>query len=219
MDCCTPGGDPAYERQFDARHADDQLRAYRRDGPAPMTRRLIDALAAGGLEGRTVLDIGAGIGAVHLELLREGAERAVDVDFSSAYIEAARGEAVQQGHAEKVRYVMGDFVAVADDIESADIVALDRVVCCYADMVALVTSSAAHARYRYGLIYPRDTLFGRIGIAVFNLSQRLIRSSFRAHVHRTGDVEALVAASGLVPRHRGTNLLWQLAVYERPASA
>jgi SAM-dependent methyltransferase len=217
MDCCTPGGDPAYERQFDARHADDQLRAYRRDGPAPLTRRLIDALAEGGVEGRTVLDIGAGIGAVHLELLREGAERAVDVDFSSAYIEAARGEAVQQGRADRVRYVMGDFVAVADEIEPADIVALDRVICCYPDMVALVTRSAAHARFRYGLIYPRDTILGRLGIAVFNFSQRLIRSSFRAYVHRPSEIDALVTAEGLVARLRRTNLLWQLAVYERPA--
>jgi SAM-dependent methyltransferase len=218
MDCCTPGGDPAYERQFDARHADDQLRAYRRDGPAPLTRRLIDALAEGGLEGRTVLDIGAGIGAVHLELLRKGAERAVDVDFSSAYVAAARGEAAEQGCADRVNYVMGDFVAVADEIESADLVALDRVICCYADMVALVTRSAAHARHRYALIYPRDTVLGRIGIAAFNLSQRLIRSSFRAYVHRTSEVDALVTAGGLVARLRRTNLLWQLAVYERPAS-
>ncbi|HEX7473049.1 MAG TPA: methyltransferase domain-containing protein [Candidatus Limnocylindrales bacterium] len=216
MDCCTPGGDPSYDRQFDARHAADKLRDYRQKGPVAMTRQLIDALAEGGVDGRTVLDIGAGVGAVHLELLRDGAERAVDVDFSGPYIAAAKEEAVRQGRADRVRYVAGDFVAVADEIETADIVALDRVICCYPDMVALVGRSVSRARYRYGLVYPRDTLLGRIGIGFFNLSQRLSRSSFRAYVHPTAEVDALVAAQGLVARFRRSNLFWQVAVYERP---
>ena len=84
MDCCTPGGDPRYDRQFGARHAADKLRAYRRNGPAAMTRELIDALAADGVMGLTVLDIGGGVGAVHHELLSVGAQSAVDVDASRA---------------------------------------------------------------------------------------------------------------------------------------
>lgn len=215
MDCCPPVGDPTYDRQFDARHAADKLRAYRRDGPPPMTRQLIDALAEGGLEGRTILDIGGGVGAVHHELLAAGAARAVDVDASGAYVAVARGEAERQGHADRVHYVAGDFVALADDVEAADLVALDRVICCYPDMAALVSRSVAHARRRYGLVYPRDTVFGRIGIGFFNLTQRLSRSSFRAFVHPTADVEALVTAQGFVIHARRSNLVWQLAVFER----
>jgi SAM-dependent methyltransferase len=218
MDCCSPDGDPRYDRQFDARHAASKLRDYRRNGPAAMTRGLIDGLADGGVAGLTVLDIGGGVGAVHHELLKAGAERAVDVDASRAYLAAAAEEAERQGHAERVRYVGGDLVAVADEVGSADLVALDRVICCYPDMAALVGRSAALARRRYGLVYPRDTWLARVGIAVENAWQRLSGSSFRAYVHRTADVEAILAAQGFVARLRRSGLIWQLAVYERQAA-
>jgi hypothetical protein len=217
MDCCSPG-DSAFDRQFDARHAADKLRAYRRKGPIGLTRALIDALAAGGIDGYTVLDIGGGVGAVHHELLRSGAATAVDVDASRAYLSAAREEAERQGHADRARYLIGDFVVLADEVDSADLVALDRVICCYADMAALVGRSATLARRRYGLVYPRDSLLGRVGVVLLNAQLRLSRSSFRVFAHRTADVDAILAAHGLVKRLDRKTLIWQLALYERPAS-
>ncbi|HEY6056627.1 MAG TPA: methyltransferase domain-containing protein [Candidatus Limnocylindrales bacterium] len=217
MDCCSPG-DSSFDRQFDARHAAQQLRAYRRKGPAALTRALIDALAAGGVGGQTILDIGGGVGAVHHELLQSGAAAAVDVDASRAYISAAREEAERQGHLDRVRYITGDFVALADDIEPADLVALDRVICCYRDMAALVGRSAVLARRRYGLVYPRESWLGRVGVALMNVPHRLSRSAFRAYVHRTAEVDAILTGHGLVRRLQRTTLFWQLAVYERPAA-
>ena len=219
MDCCSPGDDPRYDRQFDARHAADKLRAYRRNGPAAMTRHLIDALAAGGVVGLTVLDIGGGVGAVHHELIRAGAAHAVDVDASRAYIAASMEEAQQQGHLDRMRYLGGDFVRLADDVEPADLVALDRVICCYPDVKALVARSSALARRRYGLVYPRDTWLARVGIAIENLGHRLSGSPFRAYVHRTAEVDAILAAHGFVARARRSNLVWQMAVYERSGGA
>jgi len=217
LDCCSPGDSP-FDRQFDARHAAEHLRTYRRKGPAGLTRALIDALAAGGVEGLTVLDIGGGVGAVHHELLRSGAAAAVDVDASRAYVSVAREEAVRQGHADRVRYLAGDFVALAQEVAPADLVALDRVICCYSDMAALVGRSAGLARRRYGLVYPRDSWLGRAGITVLNAAYRLSRSPFRAYVHRTAEVDAIVSANGLVKRVHRTTFIWQLAVYERPAA-
>jgi SAM-dependent methyltransferase len=215
LTCCSPD-DQRYDRHFDARHAAQQLREYRRSGPPRMTQALIDGLAAGGVEQQTVLDIGGGVGAVHHELLRSGAASAIDVDASGAYIDAAREEAARQGHADRAQYVTGDFVAVAPDIAPADLVALDRVICCYPDMASLVGRSASLARRRYGLVYPRDTWLGRIGITILNASSRLTRSPFRAYVHRTAEVEAILAREGLVKRLHRTSLFWQLSLFERP---
>lgn len=217
MGCCPPD-DAGFDRQFNARHAAQQLRAYQEDGPRGLTRDLIEALGAGGVEGETVLDIGAGVGAVHHELLRSGAAAATDVDASHAYIAVARDEARRQGHADRVRYLDGDFVALADEVDPADLVALDRVICCYPDMAALVGRSAGLARRRYGLVYPRDTWLARVGIAVLNVGFRLSRSPFRSYVHRTADVEEIVGAHGLVKRRQRTTLIWQMALYERPAA-
>jgi magnesium-protoporphyrin O-methyltransferase len=217
MDCCSPADSP-FDRQFDARHAARRLRAYRQKGPVGLTRALIDALAAGGIDGQTVLDIGGGVGAVHHELLRSGAAAAVDVDASQAYISVAREEAERQGHADRVHYIAGDFVALADEVAPADLVALDRVICCYPDMAALVDRSATLARRRYGVVYPRDTWFGRVGVLLLNAQLRLSRSPFRTYAHRTAEVDALLATHGLVKRLHRTTLIWQLAIYERPAA-
>jgi hypothetical protein len=51
----------------------------------------------------------------------------------------------------------GDFVALAPALSAADVVTLDRVICCYDDMPALVGRSAALAERLYGVVYPRDT--------------------------------------------------------------
>ena len=212
VDCC------AYDRQFNARHAENDLREYRRNGPTGLTRALIDALSAGGIQGQSVLEIGGGVGAVHHELLRAGADAAVDVDASRAYVSAAREESERQGHAHRVDYRIGDFVALADIIAPADVVALDRVICCYGDMSALVDRSAALAKGRYGLVYPRYTWLGRIAIALVNVGFRLSRSPFRSYLHRTADVDAILARHGLVRSLHRTTLVWQLTVYERPAA-
>lgn len=193
------------------------MRDYHRTGPRGLTRALIEALRADGIDGQTVLDVGGGVGAVHHELLRSGAASAVDVDASRAYVSAARAEAERQGHADRVRYLAGDFVALADHVGPADLVALDRVICCYSDMSALVGRSAALARRRYGLVYPRDSYLGRVGLVFLNAGLWLSRSSFRVYAHRTADVDAVIAAQGLVKRLHQTTLIWQLALFERPA--
>jgi SAM-dependent methyltransferase len=170
------------------------------------------------VEGWTVLDIGAGVGAVHLALLESGAAAAIDVDASPAFVAAARDEAARRGLSGQIRHEVGDFVALAPSVEAADVVVLDRVVCCYGDMAALVSLSAARARRRYGLVYPRDKAWIRLGARVANAFSRLFRSRVRIHAHRTADVDALVRAAGLAPSARRTNVFWQMVVYERSTS-
>jgi SAM-dependent methyltransferase len=216
---CGPGCACTLGNEFGEREARFDLRQYRRRGPVKTTRWLIEGLAAGGVAGLTVLDVGAGVGAVHQQLLADGAASATDVDGSPAYVDAAREEAARRGTADRVRYEVGDFVAIAPSIEPADLVALDRVVCCYPDMAALVRESVAHARRRYGLVYPRDSPWLRVGGAILNGFSRLVGRRVRAYVHRTADVEAIVAAAGFSPTFRRRTLVWQVAVFERAAPA
>ena len=214
---CGPGCACAVGNEFGEATARSELRAYRKSGPPKTTRWLLDGLRGDGVDGLTVLDIGAGVGAVHLELLKDGAASAVDVDGSPAFVEVAREEAVRQGVADRATYVVGDFVNLAPTLAPADLVVLDRVVCCYPDMQALVRQSVARALLRYGLVYPRDTWWIRAGSAFVNGAARLARRRIRVHIHRTVDVDATVRAAGFVPRFNRSNLYWQVAVYERSA--
>ncbi len=206
---CTVGN------EFGARQARRDLKVYRRRGPDRTTGWLIEGLTAGGVSELSVLDIGAGIGAVHLALLTAGAVAAVDVDGSPAYVEVARDEAARAGLSDRVRHEVGDFVELAPAIEPADVVALDRVVCCYPDFAALVRLSVERAQRRYGLVYPRDAWWIRAGSRLFNVIGRLARVSIRLWVHPTADVDAIVRAAGFAPRFERSTLLWQVVVYEK----
>ena len=213
-----PGCACSVGNEFGDKAARRGLKIYRRSGPDRTTRWLLEGLRGGDggdVGGLTVLDIGGGVGAVHLELIRAGAASAMDVDGSPAYVALAREEAARQGVAGRVSYGMGDFVDLAPAIEPADLVALDRVVCCYPDMRALVGLSVALARRRYGLVYPRDAWWIRAGSRGFNVLSRLTRMRFRSWVHRTAEVDAIVRAAGFQPRYTRSALFWQVVVYER----
>lgn len=204
---------------FDARTARRQLIAYRRSGPTGTTRRLIDAIRDAGVDGATVLDIGGGVGVIGFELLAAGADRLTDVDAARAYVAVARREATRRGLDDRVTLRHGDFVALAEEIEPADIVTLDRVVCCYGDWTALVDRSAARARRLYGLVYPTDRWWTRFGIGMGNLMLRLTRRTFRGFVHPERAIDDRVRAAGFEPRVHHRGWLWQTVVYERTRAA
>jgi magnesium-protoporphyrin O-methyltransferase len=201
------------EHEFGEREARAQLRRYRRRGPPGTTLELIEVLVGMGVEGSTVLDIGGGVGAVQHGLLAAGASRARSVDASRAYHEIALQEAARRGLTARIESSHGDFVALAESIPPAEVVTLDRVICCYHDMRALVTASAARTRRLYGMVYPRDVWWLRPAVGLGNLILRLQRSSFRIFLHPTRQVEALLAAQGLRPAFRRFHGMWQVAVF------
>ena len=216
MGCCATTS--RVESVFNDKLASHDLRRYRTKGPRRSTRLLVAALKAEGVEGKTLLDIGGGIGAIQHELLDAGAASATSVEASRPYLNAARGESKRRGHAGRVHFRHGDFVELAPAIDAADVVTLDRVICCYADVHGLVSESAARTRMLYGLVYPRDTRLVRFGVTTVNLLLRLLRKPMRAFVHRVEDVERLVEAAGLRRHYLASAGVWQVAVYQRKAS-
>ena len=210
MSCCQCRGIRTF---FDEKVARKDLARYRRKGPLRTTRILLDALAFEGVRGATLLDIGGGVGAIPNELIREGVERVTVVDASPAYLEAARAESERHGHADRIRYHSGDFVELAPQIAPADIVTLDRVICCYDDMEALVAAAAGRARRCLGVVYPRDTWWDRVGVSLVNLACRVRGSPFRVFVHSPEAVERVIRSKGLTRRFYRTTPVWQVVVY------
>ncbi len=192
-----------------------ELERWRDRGPRRTTQELIDVIRAEGVEGASLLDIGGGVGVIQHELLRAGAAQASGVEASTAYLAAAREEATRQGHADRLRLDHGNFVDLAPRLPPADIVTLDRVICCYPDMPALVGRSAALAREAYGLVYPRDTWWVKLGLALGNLALWARRIPFRAYAHPTAAVDALVRGQGFTRRFMRRTLIWQVVVYGR----
>jgi magnesium-protoporphyrin O-methyltransferase len=214
----TCGCDSGFEI-FDRKTAKADVERYRRDGPDTTTRMLLDMIRQRGVTGADVLDIGGGIGVIDHELLGAGAAHAVLVDASAPSIEAAREEAERRRQLDRMAFVDGDFVSRAASIEPADVVTLDRVICCYPDVDSLVRLSASRAKALYGLVLPRDRRFLRLGIRLLNLWFRVRGWRYRSFTHPNARVDALVAEAGLRPRREAQTLVWRVVLYERAAPA
>jgi hypothetical protein len=208
------------ERCFNVQGVTNELARYRQRGPAKTTRLLVAALQAPvraqGIEGRmTLLDIGGGVGAIPHLVLHDGVGQAMDVEVSAAYLAATREEAERRGLAERIAFQHGDFGTRAPSIPAANVVTLDRVICCYDDMPALVGVSAARAERLYGVVYPRDGWWMRLFIRVQNAALRIRRLPIRYFVHPAVAVDATIRAQGLERRFSHTAGAWQVVVYVR----
>ena len=212
MECCQAAG---IEKLIDPRMAAKELKHYRKRGADKTTRLLLDALKSEGVEGMTLLDIGGGVGALQHDLLKAGAKSATSVDASSSYLEAAEKEAKRQGHVERISQHHGDFVKLAEKIAAADIVTLDRVICCYDDMERLVGLSAERASKLYGVVYPPDGRLIKALTWLENLYHRIKRNQFRTFAHATMAVDAVIRSSGLERIFAHETLLWHVHVYRR----
>src|SRR5262249_14389087 len=150
----TPQGDAtmstchceATDRHFTPDRARADLAGYRRRGPTGTARTMLSALSAADLAAETMLDIGGGIGVLHHELLDRGVRRAVHVEAAEAFLDVARAEAIRRGHEERVEFRHGDGVVLAAELDEADLVTLDRVICCYPELDALITATTRKAR-------------------------------------------------------------------------
>jgi SAM-dependent methyltransferase len=213
--CCCSSFEFAADRHFNRDKAAEELNRYREHGPGPTTRMLIEGIAESGTAGGTVLDVGSGVGGLAFELLERGASSAVAVDASTAYVEAARGEAARRGRSGAIQFVLADFVAVATQLAPADIVTLDRVVCCYPSCRQLLDAALARAVRCLALSYPRDLWYVRAGIRLENAQRWLSRKGFRTFVHPVAAMEAAIAEAGFRLSSRRQTFMWSADVYVR----
>jgi len=176
---------------------------------------MIHLLRRAGVDGRTLLDIGGGIGAIQYDLLEAGAREVTAVDASSAYQQAARVEAERRGVSARIQFRLGDFALLAAEIAAADIVTLDRVVCCYPDMEPLVRLSAERCRKFYGLSYPRYRWPVRAVVSIENAFRRLLRNPFRSFVHSPKAMDGLLTELGFKVQSQVRTFAWEVAVYAR----
>jgi SAM-dependent methyltransferase len=213
MNCCCSGVGVAAERQFGEKRATQDLANYLTKGPGSTARLLLAGIAkVGPLRGQ-LLDIGSGVGALTFELVKLGVTEAIGVDLSSAYVAAATAEAARRGRTDSVRFVHGDFVEMASQFLRADVVTLDRVVCCYAAYEPLLEESARHAARCVALSYPRDLWYVRAWVGVQNLARQVLGNPFRTFVPSASAVDHLIRRAGFELVNRSCTRTWCADVY------
>jgi len=210
--CCRPSD---YDKVFDEKHARSKAREYARKGLSGDSQRIVDLVRGRLPLGYSVLEIGGGVGEIQLELLKEGAARALNIELATQYERVADEMIRDRGLTDRVERRLGDFVREAATIPSADVVIMNRVVCCYPDLEALVGAAADHARHYMVMTFPVDRWWIRCGIAAANTFLRVRRSTFRGYVHATNAVISVAERRALRLSEHRRGLIWQLVALER----
>lgn len=212
MDCCS-----VYTEQFDRDAALSQAQRYRTKGLDRMARAMRDTLVRCGLKGARVLEFGGGVGGLSLDLLKAGAASATNVELSTAYREAASTLALEAGLEDRFRLLAGDALDVADTVDDAEIVVMNKVVCCYPEGDELMDVAIGKATRYLGVSFPTVHFASRAVIGVENWLRARRGSDFRAYVHPKETFER-PATAGFEEIFRRTGPVWDTRVWERSQS-
>ena len=178
-------------------------------------RQLIDGIRRAGIEGAELLDIGCGAGCLNRALMRLGASRSTGVDLSEAMLAIARADAQAEGLAERTDYRRGDFTQMAGELADADVVVLDKVICCYPDWERLVDASLKRARRVYALTIPRDRSLTRAGLGMMRWGLGRIGCCYQPFIHDPARIEGRVVASGFRRTEEARTAWWLTRIYVR----
>jgi 2-polyprenyl-3-methyl-5-hydroxy-6-metoxy-1,4-benzoquinol methylase len=210
--CCDPRGCDGFFTPRVARRAAER---YRKNGVDKTARRMLAFLEERGIENATVLEIGGGVGEVQIELLKRGAARTVNLELSPGYDAEATRLMQEEGLGGRVERRLHDIAADPTSVETADVVVLHRVVCCYPDYEQLLGAAADHARRLLVFSYPPRNVLSRLLLGTQNLLFRLERKEFRAFAHPPARMLAVIEKRGLLRAYTHRPVVWQIAGFER----
>lgn len=216
MNCCSSSPQPTPGTgRFFSKRSGKYLKTFRRKGLAKEQRYLIEGISKRSLSGRSILEIGCGVGGLHLSLLQNGAGKASGIDLSEGMIRNARSLAQELSLTERTEYLQGDFVEHHAAVKSADIVILDKVVCCYEDVMSLVEKSTSKAGQMYALTCPKSNLLVKCMLSIPITLGTLLHWSFHPYWHDWDAMTASIEQSGFRPLYRNSTFFWAVHVFER----
>lgn len=185
------------------------------DRPRGVSRILLGLLDEAGTSGRTVLDAGCGQGGLALALSQRGVTGVTGVDLSPESVAAAKRAAEQAGVS--ARFLVGN--AATDTIEPHDVVVLNKVVCCYFDVDALLANTLPAARSLVAVSLPHSRglrgILARLLLGAENAWRRLRGDPFRAFIHDEAVTMGTLARNGLSLTAQRDHWMWRIATLER----
>jgi len=190
---------------------------YRKKGLDATSRRIFEFVRSQGVDGRTVLEVGGGVGAIQIELLKAGAARAVSIELTPTYEDDANALLREAGLADRVDRKIMDFAMAGGEVDGADIVIMNRVICCYPDMPRLAGQASDHARRLLVMSFPKRAWWMRIGLGLGNLMLRLTRREFQIFLHPPKLILATSEQHGLRTVLNQAGFFWTIAALRRAA--
>jgi SAM-dependent methyltransferase len=215
MSACCSGYAGDSSSHFGPARAASDLARYRKKGLDSTTRLLTEEIQQEAASVGSILDVGSGIGALTFALLEHTQATAVLVEASRAFLEVSRQETERRQLTGRVAFAAGDFVELASQLRPADLVTMDRVVCCYPSAVPLLEAGLAHATEYFAFSYPRELWHVRAMTAFENLRRRMGHTPFRTYVHPVAVMHAIMTRQGFELVRRRRTLAWAVEVWRR----
>ena len=200
---------------FDAKTADKDYRKFKKKGPSGATARITQQLSDLDVKGKSLLDIGGGIGALQWWFLEHGGDQTIDVDASSGYLAKAKKHAAEKGWEASTQFVQGDYVDAANQVGQVDFITLDKVICCYPEYEDILRLSCEKSSGYISLSYPVDGVISRAIRAVGDLFLSLKKNPFRPYIHPVKDVRDLFQQNGYERVAHGFVFPWHVETYKR----
>lgn len=213
--CCDSNAATRGTNIFFSRFSRKYAKRFRKKGLEKVQRYLLEGVKRESIQSKNIIDIGCGVGSLHLTLLKEGAAQSVGIDISEGMIDQAKQFSSELGMQDKTHYVLGDFVGLADSVQEGDITLLDKVVCCYEDLDSLVKTSTAKTKTMYALSHPKENIMME---ALFKIQiglGKLLRWKFRPFWHDWQHMRSQIAAQGFELIYENSTIVWQVLVYKR----
>ncbi len=212
--CCRAA--PCEEMFGSESHARDDMESYLRRGLGGLETEMLAALPHSlTLDGARVLEIGGGVGAIQAELLKRGAATGEVVELVAGYAPFAELLAREIGLADRSTFRVNDLVADPAAVAPADIVVMNRVVCCSADGPELTAVAAGLARSVLLMSFPRSNLLTKTVAAAQRAVYRLLGRKYRAYAWPKERLVGAAERKGLAPFAVGGDWLWRYLVLTR----
>ena len=213
--CCRTGANCSGTSAFFSRWSGSYAKRFRKGNLDRIQKHLVEGIKRGVLRGSSVLDIGCGVGQVHLTLLKEGADRSLGIDLSDAMLTEAKRFADKSGLSERVSYANGDFVQLSSSVPESDITVLDKVVCCYENLDELILKSTAKTKSTFALTHPQENLLTKGFFKGHEAIAKLLRWDFHPFWHDWAGMKSRILAQGFTLRYEHSTLTWHALVFER----
>ncbi len=210
-DCCHND----YRKVFRTAEGFRDLKRYEKrglQGSEATIARFVRDLA---IRDASLIEVGAGAGTLHVDLLTTGAASAVAVDISAGWNPSAATLLERKDLSRRVNRVVGDFVEQSDTLEAADVVLLHRVICCYPEWMDLVDAAATHAKRAVVFTVPRGNLLARVVLLGFNAWLRIQGCGFESFLHPIDQILDRFATRGFRVTGEDPTLAWVTYRVER----
>ncbi len=193
---------------------------FHKKGLSVTSRGILSALTSQGLAGSTSLELGCGVGALTLGLLKDGVASAAGMDLSPKMVEAARSLAAEEGLSGSVSFEVGD--GARANLNVADIVILDTVLCCYPDVRSLVDNTSSAVRRYYAISMPDDGRLATRLLRIFLPVQSVFfrRGTFRFFIHPKRKILGQLERKGFrLVSESVAGRIWSVLVFLAPTTS